>query len=54
MDYQQAPMPSYSAPPSASAPLPSGPPQLPPDPKFEQPVSTPFEGTDLQSIRTAS
>ncbi|KAK6953822.1 hypothetical protein Daesc_003784 [Daldinia eschscholtzii] len=54
MDYQQAPTPSYSAAPSASAQLPSGPPQLQPDPIFEQPVSTPFTGTDLQSIRTAS
>ncbi|KAF3066486.1 hypothetical protein GL218_08933 [Daldinia childiae] len=53
MEYQPAPSPSYPAPPSTSAPVPPGPPPLQPDPRFEQPVSTPFAGTDLQSIRTA-
>ncbi|KAI8956543.1 hypothetical protein F5Y11DRAFT_165596 [Daldinia sp. FL1419] len=55
MEYQPMPTPSYSGPPSASTPVPSGPsqPLLQPDPMFEQPVSTPYIGTDLKSIRTA-
>ncbi|KAI1413858.1 hypothetical protein F5Y13DRAFT_24314 [Hypoxylon sp. FL1857] len=54
MEYQPAPTPSYSAPASASAPAPahvSAP--MPPEPRLERPVSTPFAGTDIRSIRTA-
>ncbi|KAL7629786.1 hypothetical protein AAE478_001309 [Parahypoxylon ruwenzoriense] len=50
MEYQSVPTPSYSAPVTASAPA-SAP--IPPDPRLERPVSTPFVGADIRSIKTA-
>ncbi|KAI2619136.1 hypothetical protein GGR54DRAFT_640071 [Hypoxylon sp. NC1633] len=51
MEYQPAPTPTYPAPASAAAPV-SAP--IAPDPRLERPVSTPFAGTDIRSIKTAS
>ncbi|KAI1099650.1 hypothetical protein F4804DRAFT_75065 [Jackrogersella minutella] len=48
MEYQPAPTPSYSA----SAPAPVSAP-MPPDPRLERPVTNPFAGTDIRSIKTA-
>ncbi|KAI1443736.1 hypothetical protein F5Y02DRAFT_198933 [Annulohypoxylon stygium] len=50
MEYQPAQTPSYSA--SASVPAPVSVPK-PPDARLERPVSTPFAGTDIRSIKTA-
>ncbi|KAI1373306.1 hypothetical protein F4677DRAFT_227733 [Hypoxylon crocopeplum] len=52
MEYQPAPTPSYSAPASASAGAPVVAP-IAPDPRLERPISTPFAGTDIRSIKTA-
>ncbi|KAI1205775.1 uncharacterized protein F4807DRAFT_470572 [Annulohypoxylon truncatum] len=50
MEYQPAPTPSYTAPASVPAPVPAS---MPPDSRLERPVSTPFAGTDIRSIKTA-
>ncbi|XXG95141.1 hypothetical protein Hte_001401 [Hypoxylon texense] len=55
MEYQPAPTPSYTGPPQATGPVP-GPPSsapMPPDPRLDRPVATPFAGTDIRSIKTA-
>ncbi|KAI1383711.1 uncharacterized protein F4822DRAFT_421535 [Hypoxylon trugodes] len=51
MEYQQTvPTPSYSAPASAPAPISAS---MPPEARLERPISTPFAGTDIRSIKTA-
>ncbi|KAI0376083.1 hypothetical protein F5Y04DRAFT_274005 [Hypomontagnella monticulosa] len=54
MEYQPVPTPSYPAPASAppSGPAPSSLP-VPPEPRLERPITTPFAGTDIRSIKTA-
>ncbi|KAI2472496.1 hypothetical protein F4781DRAFT_428463 [Annulohypoxylon bovei var. microspora] len=50
MEYQPAPISSYSASASGPAPVSSS---MPPEARLERPISTPFAGTDIRSIKTA-